>query len=74
MMTDKVRHAPYAIIRDLGIYYGKTTKTACGKRRKTSDLVPRSQTKCPDCKAQIALDHKEADKILAAARELGFNG
>ena len=39
-----------------GLLYGKTTKTACGKRRPTETLVPNLSTTCPGCQAVI-LEH-----------------
>lgn len=67
-------HAPYSIINNLVIVYGKTTKTACGKRVATGRLALRGQTDCPDCKAAIARDSDAAQEIIDAAREFGYTG
>jgi hypothetical protein len=69
-----ISHAPYSIINGLVIVYGKTTKTACGKRVATSKLVMRKDTNCPACKAQIARDSQQAQEIIDAARETGYTG
>lgn len=65
-------HAPYAIINDLVIVYGKTTKTACGKRRQTDKLVARGKQSCPDCTKAIERDHAEYAEMEQVARELGL--
>lgn len=70
--TDE-KHAPYAIIGDLTVVYGKTTKTACGKRVKTDQLVRRETASCPDCVKRIAQDRAAHQELVRAARELGMN-
>lgn len=65
-------HAPYAIIGDLVITYGKTTKTACGKRRLTNSLVSRDDATCIECHAAIELDRAELASMEALAREIGL--
>ena len=68
-----IQHAPYATAGIVFIY-GKTKKTACGKRVATSKLVTRTATNCPECKAAIARDCEQAQQIMDAARELGYSG
>lgn len=68
----KAQHAPYALMGDLILAYGKTTKTACGKRRPTSQLVTRDQTDCTECQVQIIKDRQFADRCRELALELGW--
>lgn len=65
-----VRHAPYAVLGDLALVYGKTTKTACGKRIRTTQLVSRDNTNCPDCRRAITSDRTEAAAMRALAEDL----
>lgn len=67
-------HAPYSLIGDLVIVYGKTTKTACGKRVATDKLVSRAVADCPACREQIAADRAEADRFARLAYELSLEG
>lgn len=67
-----MRHAPYALVGDLVIVYGKTTKTACGKRVATDKLVPRPDTDCPACREQIAADQAQARRFAQLAYELSL--
>ncbi|WP_131810770.1 MULTISPECIES: hypothetical protein [Mycobacterium] len=72
-MTPKgepVRHAPYALLGDFVLVYGKTTKSACGKRIRTTELVSRNDTTCPDCRRAIASDRTEAAAMRALAEDL----
>jgi hypothetical protein len=68
-----VNHAPYSIVGEIVIVYGKTTKTACGKRVLSSKLVKRADTDCPDCCKQIEADIKRDTEIKVAAKDLGLN-
>jgi hypothetical protein len=51
-----------------GLLYGKTTKTACSKRRATSELVKTMETTCPQCQ-NIIIDHmmEQQDSFNVAA-------
>ena len=65
------QHAPYALMfGTVVLAYGKTTKTACGKRRPTDKLVRRDQTDCPDCISAIAADAALHDEVVAAAEAI----
>ncbi|WP_133259257.1 MULTISPECIES: hypothetical protein [Mycobacterium avium complex (MAC)] len=66
----KVRHAPYALLGDFVLVYGKTTKSACGKRIRTTELVSRDDTTCPGCRRAIASDRTEAAAMRALAEDL----
>lgn len=68
----RITHAPYAIIGDLSIVYGKTTKTACGVRRQTRALVSRDSATCPKCIAQIAVDRAEFASMEQSAIDAGL--
>jgi ribosomal protein L37AE/L43A len=52
------------------ITYGKTTKTACGKRVRTTALVSRDHTNCPDCRRAVAHDRTEAAALRALAEDM----
>ena len=65
-----IRHAPYALLGDLVITYGRTTKTACGKRVQTDRLVSRDDTTCPDCRKVIAHDRTEDAAMRALAEDM----
>lgn len=70
----KVTHAPYAIINDLVITYGATTKTACGVRRKTETLVSRNDATCEACRSAIAADHAAYEDLRLAAVRIASDG
>ena len=65
-----IQHAPYALLGDLVITYGRTTKTACGKRVQTDRLVSRDDTTCPDCRKVIAHDRTEDAAMRALAEDM----
>ena len=65
-----VQHAPYALLGDLVLAYGRTTKTACGKRAQTDRLVSRDDTTCPDCRKAIEQDRTEAAAMRALAEDM----
>lgn len=60
-----MRHAAYP--ESFGLLYGETTKTACGKRRKTVDLVSRDETTCAECLARWLRWDAEQEAIRVAA-------
>lgn len=62
-------HAAYAIA-GIVLAYGKTTKTACGKRVATSALVARDATDCADCQRAIEADARESETLRNAAEEI----
>lgn len=68
--AEPVRHAPYALLGDFVLVYGKTTKSACGKRIRTTQLVSRDDTTCPDCRRAITSDRTEAAAMRALAEDL----
>lgn len=53
-----------------GLLYGKTTKTACGRRKPTTQLVPNLQTDCPGCQAVILQHMLEMQAIALTVHEL----
>lgn len=64
-------HAPYALLfGSLVLAYGKTTKTACGKRVATDKLVSREETNCPACITAINADSAQLAEIREAAASL----
>lgn len=65
-------HAPYAILGDLNVIYGKTTKTACGRRVATDRLVSRELTDCRECQRQIAIDRHKMAVMELVAKGLGM--
>lgn len=65
-----IQHAPYALFGDLVLSYGKTTKTACGKRIRTDRLVTRDATTCPDCRRVIAGDRAKMAEARAIAEDM----
>lgn len=67
---EPVRHAPYAVLGDFVLVYGKTTKSACGKRIRTNELVKRDDTNCPNCCRAIKSDRTEAGAMRALAEDL----
>lgn len=69
-MSAKVEHAPYAVLGDVVIAYGRTTKTACGKRVLTDRLVRRDNTTCPDCRRAVEHDRTEAAAMRALAEDM----
>jgi hypothetical protein len=70
IMMVTIRHAPYAVLGDLVIAYGRTTKSACGKRIQTDRLISRDETTCPDCLRAIARDRTEAIAMRALAEDI----
>ena len=69
-MSAKVEHAPYAVLGDIVIAYGRTTKTACGKRVQTDRLVRRDETTCLDCRRAVEHDRAEAAAMRALAEDM----
>lgn len=67
-------HAAYALLGDLTIVYGQTTKTACGKRAKTSALVSRDTTDCQGCREQIAADRVQLVDMVTVVDALKAQG
>lgn len=67
-----VTHAPYAILGEITLTYGKTTKTACARRVTTTALVGRDEATCPDCVIQIQADRAKTGEIREVAKELGL--
>lgn len=65
-----IQHAPYALFGDLVLAYGRTTKTACGKRIRTDRLVTRDATTCPDCRRVIAGDRAKMAETRAIAEDM----
>lgn len=65
-----IQHAPYALFGDLVLAYGKTTKTACGKRVRTDQLATRDDTTCPDCRRVIAGDRARMAETRAIAEDM----
>ena len=65
-----IQHAPYAVLGDLVIAYGRTTKSACGKRVQTDRLISRDETTCPDCRRAIEHDRTEAIAMRALAEDI----
>ena len=57
-----------------GLLYGKTTKTACGKRRPTPTLVPHLQTTCPACQTTIIAHMLEMQAIIITVHNLRLAG
>lgn len=68
-MMPTVQHAPYALVGDLVIAFGRTTKSACGKRVQTDRLVSRDDTTCPACQREIEHDRTEAAAMRALAED-----
>jgi hypothetical protein len=68
-MMAAVEHAPYAVLGDVVIAYGRTTKTACGKRVQTDRLVSRDDTTCPCCRRAVERDRTEAAAMRALAED-----
>lgn len=64
-----MRHAPYAIA-GIVLVYGKTTKTACGKRIATEKLVRRDQTDCPACRYVVAYDAAVSSHMMQVVKEM----
>lgn len=57
-----------------GLLYGVTTKTACGKRRKTTELVKPMETDCPACQDTIIADLLTQQEMCNAVHELRRSG
>lgn len=67
-------HAPYAILGEIVLAYGKTIKTACGKRVAVTRTIDRDTTDCPDCQRAIAEDRQRSQDMMRIAHELGWDG
>lgn len=52
-----------------GLLYGLTTRTACGRRRKTSDIVRQPDTDCPGCQDTVTADQLLQVQLVIAARQ-----
>lgn len=53
-----------------GLLYGKTTKTACGKRVITNTLVKPMETTCPGCQEAMIAEMHTQHEMHQAATEL----
>lgn len=57
-----------------GLLYGKTTKTACGKRVQTTKIVAHMETDCPGCQDVVIADMLLWQEMLLAAHDLQHPG
>jgi hypothetical protein len=69
-VTDLLRHTYHP--NTFGLLYGRTTKTACSKRRRTPLLVKPEKTTCPGCKATWQRHYDELRAMAESLRELGY--
>lgn len=53
-----------------GLLYGKTTKTACGKRVRTSELAKPLDTDCPGCREVVITDMLTQQEMFDAATQI----
>lgn len=53
-----------------GLLYGKTTKTACGKRRPTGELVKALEATCRPCQDAVIAEMHEQQGMFDVATEL----
>lgn len=57
-----------------GLLYGKTTKTACSKRRPTEELVSNLSTNCPVCQDVILQHFLDIQAMYMTVHELRIAG